>query len=87
MSRTRYAYNPNQCEFCGLIAKDTMHKSKYYRNHNLVLCDRCVDKLNSAKNDRNIDEYWTNEYAIDNGFGSFPYEKVEKVANTWTIKS
>ena len=69
------------------ICKTYFTKEKKNR---IIYCSnecRYINKLNSAKNDRNIDEYWTNEYAIDNGYGSFPYGKVEEVANTWTIKS
>ena len=74
----------NECEFCGLQYKEEdeyLKVSTYYHMHDMILCDRCVDKLNSYMNDRSPDEYWLPVDAERNGFPPFPYAKLYEVAS------
>jgi len=83
----------DRCEFCGNeqvpLSSDELYKAKfakscnteYYHHHKLILCDRCVDKLNSLMNGRDADEYWEPQDAKRDGFPPFPYEKAKTM--TW----
>ena len=75
----------DECQFCRIEA--TKFKSgedvpynfiavNYYHTHLMHLCDRCVDKLNSYRNGRNIDEYWEEADAKRCGYPPFPYRKL-----------
>lgn len=75
--------NYNQCEFCN-VKVDKRHELdwldiKYRTAHNLVLCDRCIDKINSYKNGYDVDEYWTDEDAKKDGLPKFPYHKLKNL--------
>lgn len=64
-----------ECEWCKVDERKTgnsVHFSKYYHRHEMHLCMRCVDKLNSAMNGTDIDEYWKAADASEEGFPYFP---------------
>ena len=68
------------CEHCGVderITGNTLHRAIYYPRHNKFLCMRCVDKLNSLKNGKSVDEYWGKEDAKREGFPEFPMSKMK----------
>ena len=68
----------NQCEFCGVVESEEIYV-KYRSYFKLCLCDRCVDKLLSVANGRNVDEFWEEESASKFGYPDFPYHKVGAV--------
>lgn len=85
--------NFDVCEFCGNtqvpLSSEELHNvkfakscnTKYYNQHKMILCDRCVDKLNSLMNGKDADEYWEPEDAKRDGFPDFPYGKAMQM--TW----
>lgn len=85
--------NFDVCEFCGNtqvpLSSEELYKTefakscntKYYHQHKMILCDRCVDKLNSLMNGKDVDEYWEPEYAKKDRFPEFQYEKAMQI--TW----
>ena len=57
----------NKCQYCG-----TEKCYPEYRHAiGMNLCMRCIDKLLSLINDRNVDEFWKDEYAIKEGLEKF----------------
>lgn len=64
-----------KCPFCGTEES----KYIYIRHHEALgmnLCIRCIDKLLSWLNNRNIDELWTDEDARKEGYTDFPRLKL-----------
>lgn len=69
----------NKCKLCGVQpTEENQNYSQHYQFHNDILCDRCVDKLNSITNGRSIDEFWLDKDAIRHGYPPFPYDSVHQ---------
>ena len=74
-----------ECQFCGIIrtpeaqieSVENFIDVNYYYHHCMHLCDRCVDKLNSFRGGRHIDEYWLPNDARRCGYPPFPYNKLK----------
>lgn len=65
-----------KCEFCGYEETTSpTYAVKRYNHYDMKLCDRCVDKINSYHNGKDIDEYWEDDDAIRCGFEEFPRNK------------
>ena len=56
----------DKCEYCKSDLKNNYEVSaKYYHRHGLVLCDRCIDKIQNSNS-------WSDEYAKSNNLKPFP---------------
>ena len=57
-----------RCKHCGT--------TKWYNGYHMMigkeLCGRCTDKLLSLINDRDVDEFWTDSFALKEGMERFP---------------
>ena len=74
----------DKCQFCGVEATKSPTNPEYnfidvnyYHRHLMHLCDRCVDKLNSYRNNSNVDDYWLPKDAKRCGYPEFPYYKLK----------
>ena len=70
----------DECEHCKTEYSDELNwlAMRYYHRYSMVLCDRCIDKLNSIHNGQHIDEYWTDEDAKKDGLTKFPRKDLPK---------
>lgn len=71
-----------KCQFCEIdseVTNNNLHEARYHRYLDLILCDRCTDKLLSCVNGRNINEYWTDEDAEKDGFPAFPFDRLKYI--------
>ena len=56
----------DKCEYCGSELKENYSVSaRYYHRYGLVLCDRCIDKIQDFSS-------WSDEFAKRNDLKSFP---------------
>jgi hypothetical protein len=58
----------DKCNWCGTKKCNP----SYHKLLERTLCMRCTDKLLSLINDRDVNEYWTDDFAIKEGLDKFP---------------
>jgi hypothetical protein len=78
----------NECDFCevqeNLVGTNYFIALKYYPHYYMILCDRCVDKINSYINGEDVDDYWLPEDAKQCGYPEFPYIKLINLREKYT---
>jgi hypothetical protein len=70
----------DRCEHCNTKYSEKLRwlGITYYHRYSMVLCDRCIDKLNSVHTGQHIDYYWTDRDAEKDGLTVFPRKNLPK---------